>query len=314
MRSILTTLYFPRRPAWTARARILDRSSMSAPHLLRRLVAEATADDVVVLDGAVGRRDAYVDRMAAAAFARRRRGPHVVITDSTWTPGPAHRLALRVVDSPKTTYCVLSTDELANFPRTWGVDPARVVFTPFYWTLAERPRRADPGGSGVFAGGDSLRDYATLLTAVRHVDQHVEIATRIRLTRCVPRNVTTSDVRPSRFLDLMRSSAVVVVPLRLGLARSAGQQTYLNAMALGKLVVVSDVPGVRDHITHGETGLIVPAGDPDALARELLWATDPANARTCRSLRQRAHEVVVEAFNPDRYVQRILDVVDGLPP
>lgn len=159
-----------------------------------------------------------------------------------------------------------------------------------------------------------MRDYATLLTAVRHVDQHVEIATRIRLTRCVPRNVTTSDVRPSRFLDLMRSSAVVVVPLRLGLARSAGQQTYLNAMALGKLVVVSDVPGVRDHITHGETGLIVPAGDPDALARELLWATDPANARTCRSLRQRAHEVVVEAFNPDRYVQRILDVVDALPP
>lgn len=314
MRSILTTLYFPRRPAWMARARTLDRNSMSAAQLCYRLLAEAAADDVVVLDGAIGCRDAYVDRVAAAAFARRRQGPRVVITDSTWTPGPARRLALRVIDSSRTTYCVLSTDELEGFSRIWHVDPGRVALTPFYWTLPERPRCADLGGSGVFAGGDSLRDYATLLTAVRHVDQQVQIATRIRLTRPVPRNVTTGEVLPEGFLDAMRASAVVVVPLRPGLVRSAGQQTYLNAMALGKLVIVSDVPGVRDHVTHGESGLIVPAGDPEALARELRWATDPANAQTCRSLRQRAHEVALEAFGPDRYVQRILDVVDGLPP
>ncbi len=121
-------------------------------------------------------------------------------------------------------------------------------------------------------------------------------------------------VTPQRFLELMQDSAVVVVPLRARLVRSAGQQTYLNAMALGKLVVVSDAPGVRDHVEHGRTGLVVPSGDPEGLADALRWATDPANADVCARMRTDAHTAAIKDFGPDRYVDRLLELIDDGPP
>ena len=50
----------------------------------------------------------------------------------------------------------------------------------------------------------------------------------------------------------------------------------LEAMAMGKAVIASDVGGHRELIRHGETGLLVPAGDPGALAEALeRLARDP---------------------------------------
>jgi glycosyltransferase involved in cell wall biosynthesis len=46
-----------------------------------------------------------------------------------------------------------------------------------------------------------------------------------------------------------------------------GRQIALEAMALGKAVVASDVPCLREAIRDGVTGFLVPAGDVIALAR-----------------------------------------------
>jgi glycosyltransferase involved in cell wall biosynthesis len=61
----------------------------------------------------------------------------------------------------------------------------------------------------------------------------------------------------------------------------------LEALAQGLAVVASDVGGVAEAVVDGESGLLVPAGDPTALAGALqLLLTDPdlcrrlgANAR-----------------------------------
>lgn len=311
-RDVVTTLHFPQRDAWVSRARMIDRSKLSPPGVLRRVLAAARPQDVVVLDGGVGRREGYVDRVAAGLLGRRRRPPRIVVTDSTWSPGPGRRAALRLMDTPRTTYCVLSSSELAQFPAHWGVEASRVKFTPFYWTVP-RSETGIPRGTGVFSGGDALRDHEVLLRAAARLNAEVTVATHHRPRTIVPDNVTLGSVTPQRFLELMRQAEVVAVPLRAGLARSAGQQTYLNAMVLGKLVVVSDAPGVRDHIADGVTGLVVPPGDAELLAEALRWATDPGNTEACDLMRRRAREVAAEQFSPDRYVQRLLDIVDGLP-
>jgi glycosyltransferase involved in cell wall biosynthesis len=70
-------------------------------------------------------------------------------------------------------------------------------------------------------------------------------------------------------------------------ARRSGRATELvtplrplEAMAMGKPVVASDVGGLRELIRHAETGLLVRSDDPDALATVLTQvATDAALRR-----------------------------------
>lgn len=80
-----------------------------------------------------------------------------------------------------------------------------------------------------------------------------------RLTREYPVEflAETTDVRPH-----LASSSVFVLPsyYREGLPR-----TILEAMASGRAVITTDMPGCRDPIEHGKNGLIIPPQDVDAL-------------------------------------------------
>lgn len=46
--------------------------------------------------------------------------------------------------------------------------------------------------------------------------------------------------------------------------------SLLEAAALAKPVVATDIDGVREIVKHGETGLLVPAKDPESLARGVI--------------------------------------------
>lgn len=53
--------------------------------------------------------------------------------------------------------------------------------------------------------------------------------------------------------------------------------TNVEAAACGTPSLASDSPGLRDSVRHGETGYLLPHGDPAALAERLLtFAADPA--------------------------------------
>jgi glycosyltransferase involved in cell wall biosynthesis len=48
----------------------------------------------------------------------------------------------------------------------------------------------------------------------------------------------------------------------------------LEAMAMARPLIMSDVGGAREQVVPGETGWLFPAGDVDALSRCLVEASD----------------------------------------
>jgi glycosyltransferase involved in cell wall biosynthesis len=307
-------------PAWLERVDAIDPRTLSVPRLFARVVRSARKYDAVVLNGEVGWRRGYVDLLAAAVIAHLPNGPAVVITDCSWKLGrsrfdrAACRLGLKLLDTRKVRYTVKATDELKLLPAVWGMDPSRVVLTPYGHTLTEAEMAEPPThDGGVFAGGNALRDYYTLIEAVRGLPAQVTIATSLGVGEesDLPPNVKVVPVNPhSRFIDLMRDAEVVVVPFEAGISRASGMDTYLSAMGLGNVVIVTECPGTRDYIEDGVNGIIIPPADAGAMRAAIDWALDPANAADVKVMRQRARQVARERFTFPRHAELLLDVVE----
>ena len=81
---------------------------------------------------------------------------------------------------------------------------------------------------------------------------------------------------------------------------------YIEAMACGCPVVASTAGGGPEAVADGETGLLVPPNDLDAVVRALdrILADAPLRRRMGRAARRR----VEEYFAMDKYIQRVLAV------
>jgi glycosyltransferase involved in cell wall biosynthesis len=107
--------------------------------------------------------------------------------------------------------------------------------------------------------------------------------------------------------DYVRLADLVVVPSeREGMAR-----IYLETQATGRTLLASDIPAAREVVVDGETGLLFPIGDCDALAtRTLVAAGDAAlRGRIGRAARKyvEAHHALPRAV--EAYEKILGDVV-----
>ncbi len=95
------------------------------------------------------------------------------------------------------------------------------------------------------------------------------------------------------FTGFLENSVQIYPALDLYVATSLKEGLPLSlveAMGAGLAVVATDVPGHRDVVVHGETGLLVPAGNPAALADAIagLLADPERRRRLGEAGRQRA--------------------------
>ncbi|MGE0257727.1 MAG: glycosyltransferase [Alphaproteobacteria bacterium] len=115
----------------------------------------------------------------------------------------------------------------------------------------------------------------------------------------------------------MRGALAVCVP---SVAAADGDaeglpNVVLEAMAEGVPVVASRHAGIPEAVAHEETGLLVPPGDPEALAAALRRLIGDPGLR--RSMGRRAREVAAKRFGAAAQSRRLeailLDVMAGSP-
>ena len=92
-------------------------------------------------------------------------------------------------------------------------------------------------------------------------------------------------------------------------SEAEGCSNYLlEAMALGKPVVATDVGGNREVVQHSETGLLIPPGNAEALAKAIIaLLQDPEAAR---AMGQRGRDRVVTQFSVESMVQQYQDIYE----
>jgi glycosyltransferase involved in cell wall biosynthesis len=316
-RAWATTLRYPQRDQWASSVECLTLDRPGSVLRGVRVVRAARRGHPLVLDGS-GR----ADQVAAAVAARVAPRTPILLTDCTWETGSGavdrllSRSGVRLLDRPNVVFSVGSKAESVVFPHTWGLPRKRVTWASWYHGVPDGDELSDVRHDGpVFAGGRSVRDYRPFLEAMAQVEVPCVVSAP---SSALPENVPippwveVDELDPDAYDRALRAASVVVVPLQHREDRAAGQSTYLTAMALGKLVIVVDSLAVREHVIDGVTGLVVDA-DPAALAEDLRWALDPANAAEVEAIRAAARTHATTRFSPEAHISRLLEITRALP-
>lgn len=195
---------------------------------------------------------------------------------------------------------VFSANQIPILQQCLALDRERIGVVPFgvdteYYDAATM--REPGGGSGLIAvGGDRRRDYSTLVEAVRIADVPLTLV-------CYPRNIAGLDRPPhikvlfgishDEYRRLLHSADLVVTPT-VAPAYPSGQSVVLEAMSMGKATLTTDSSAMRDYITDGVNGVLVPPRAPAVMAELIRALLTDGNHR--HSIGLAAAETVRERF------------------
>jgi hypothetical protein len=184
---------------------------------------------------------------------------------AVWDPLVPKHTALRLlarVSLPRLDLIAVIRRGDADTLAALGVSRERLVFAPFPITTPIAQAGEDDGY--VYAAGSAYRDWATFVSAMRLAGCAGIIATSDLVP--APANVKVLPAQsPADGRKIMERAAIVVAPI-LETTLPAGPLVILDALAMGKPVVATDVNGTRDYVQNGVTGILVPPNDPHAMA------------------------------------------------
>ena len=110
----------------------------------------------------------------------------------------------------------------------------------------------------------------------------------------------TDDVRP-----YVKSASVYVLPSY----REGTPRTILEAMAMGRAIITTDVPGCRETVVEGLNGFLVPAGDSMALAAAMECFI--AKPELIESMGQASRKIAEEKYDVQK-VNQVINKAMGL--
>jgi glycosyltransferase involved in cell wall biosynthesis len=208
-----------------------------------------------------------------------------------------------------TRFIALTQFARTLFVNNLGIDAERIVVKP---NAAPDPGLGDgAGGYALYAGRLSPeKGTAILIAAAGHgLGMPLKVAGTGPLSALVERAAASGVLEylgsqtQAQVSRLMQGARVLLLP---SLWYEGLPMVIPEAFATGLPIVASDIGALSSLIAHGQNGLLVPPGNPEALARAVqMIGTTP---RLDASLRTEARLTYERQYRPEVNVQRLFEI------
>ena len=124
------------------------------------------------------------------------------------------------------------------------------------------------------------------------------------LESLVTTNIIEYPGHVSNVSEWIENSSVFVLPsyYREGVPRSTQE-----AMAIGRAVITTDVPGCRETVVDGVNGFLVPKWDPEVLAEKMIYFIE--HPEQVRLMGAESYKIAVEKFDAEKVNQRLVNIL-----
>lgn len=175
----------------------------------------------------------------------------------------------------------------------------------------EREKKAENKASNpyILSIGYNKRDWDTLIKAYEKLDTEIELHLlgNDSWKSDNPKIKILPPVPVKEMMGMIEGSLFGVLPLKW-FNYSYGQMTLMQQMAMGKAVIVSEVPSVKDYAKHNVDACFYPPEDADALAGEMKRLLEDSKLRT--RIGQEAAKTIKEKINEEIMAGQIEEFID----
>ena len=144
----------------------------------------------------------------------------------------------------------------------------------------------------------------TQFTVLGAIDPHnLGALTQSELDELISSNIINYPGHVDNVKDWIAKSHVFVLPsYREGVPRSTQE-----AMAIGRAVITTDVPGCRETVEHGVNGFIVAKWNPEALAEKMIYFIE--HPEQIEKMGYESYKIAQDKFDAEKVNQRLLNIL-----
>lgn len=146
---------------------------------------------------------------------------------------------------------------------------------------------------------------ATQFTVIGSIDPHnMGALTQQELNQLLTENLFNYPGYVSDIQNWIHKSSVFVLPsYREGVPRSTQE-----AMAIGRPVITTDVPGCRETVVDGVNGFLVPKWDPEALAEKMIYFIE--HPKAINQMGQESYKIATNKFDAKKVNRKLCKLLD----
>ena len=145
----------------------------------------------------------------------------------------------------------------------------------------------------------------TQFTVLGAIDPHnLGALKQSELEELIASNIINYPGHVNNVKDWIANSHVFVLPsYREGVPRSTQE-----AMAIGRPIITTDVPGCRETVVNGVNGFLVPKWNPEALAEKMIYFIEHPDQ--IEKMGYESYKMAMDKFDAEKVNQRLMNILD----